>query len=72
MGRLEHVGHVLSVESLRATSPMLLIASGGTVTRAASRAPVIGILNFADKADDWSRAAEIHDGGKIDGTNWKD
>jgi hypothetical protein len=52
---------MLSVESLCAAGPVPLIASGGAVTRAASRASVARVLNFADKAYDRRTAAEIHE-----------
>jgi hypothetical protein len=52
MGCLEHVRDVLSVERLRAVGAVPLIAGGGAVAGAAPRAPVVGILNLADKTND--------------------
>jgi hypothetical protein len=61
MRRLEHVAHLLPVENFRAGCAVPLVASSGAVSTTASWAPVIGILNFANEADDRRCARNIHE-----------
>ncbi len=52
---------MLSVESFRAVCTVALVAGGGAVSAAASRTPVVGVLDFTNKADDGGTVADVHE-----------